>query len=280
MKLRKMIVPVAMSGGLLSAGHSSGATIPSRPNIMLIVVDDIGVGDFGFSGGLDIPTPNIDRLAHEGAVFSNGYVLPSCSPSRAALLTGRYPERFGIEDNRLLDGPRDGMDVREVTLAQKLKQTGYETVLIGKWHLGKGDHFEFAPRNRGFDEFFGYFGAAGCYVDPVLSRNGNEKKQPGYLTDILTDEACRFLRQKHDKPFFMHLAHMAAHLPQQAKPEYLARFSYLDKNRQMAASIISILDDNMGRLMNTLKETGLDENTLIFFLRTCSLSFDNVRLGA
>lgn len=243
------------------------AAEPERPNIIAILVDDIGVGDFGFSGGKDFPTPNIDALAKDSCVFTNGYVLPSCSPTRAALMTGRYPSRFGIEDNRPLDGPRDGMDTSQVTLPTKLREAGYHTALIGKWHLGKGERSQFAPRNRGFDEFFGYFGASGKYVDPVLLRNGKEEPRKGYLTDILTDEACAFLKRKQDdKPFFLHLAHMAAHLPQQAKPEDLARVSNLTGKRRTAAAIIRNLDDNIGRLMATLKETGLDEKTLVFFL--------------
>ncbi len=251
---------------LLALGCACHLLAADRPNILLVVVDDAGVGDFGFSGGKDFPTPNIDRLAAEGVTFANGYVLPSCSPTRAALLTGRYPQRFGIEDNRPLDGPRDGMDVREVTLPQRLREAGYHTRLVGKWHLGKGEHFEYAPRNRGFDEFFGYFGASCVYFDPTLSRNGQESKRPGYITDLLTDEACRFLREKHDRPFFLHLAHMAAHLPQAAKPEDLQRVSHLAGKRQMAAAILANLDDNMGRLLATLKDTGLDANTLLFFL--------------
>ena len=243
------------------------AAEPGRPNIIAILVDDIGVGDFGFSSGKDFPTPNIDALAKDSCVFTNGYVLPSCSPTRAALMTGRYPSRFGIEDNRPLDGPRDGMDTSQVTLPTKLREAGYHTALIGKWHLGKGERSQFAPRNRGFDEFFGYFGASGKYVDPVLLRNGKEEPRKGYLTDILTDEACAFLKQKHDdKPFFLHLAHMAAHLPQQAKSEDLARVSNLTGKRRTAAAIIRNLDDNIGRLMATLMETGLDEKTLVFFL--------------
>ncbi|RYD49440.1 MAG: sulfatase [Verrucomicrobiaceae bacterium] len=238
----------------------------SKPNIIVILVDDIGVGDLGFSGGKDIPTPHIDALAKAGCILTSGYVLPSCSPTRAALMTGRYPSRFGIEDNRPLDGPSGGMDVAEKTLADKLRDAGYETALVGKWHLGKGDRFQFAPRNRGFDSFFGYFGAAGRYLDPVLSRNGSEKKHPGYLTDILTDEACSYLRVKREKPFFLHLAHMAAHLEQKAKPEDLARVSGLTGKRKLAAAIIRNLDDNIGRLTATLKETGLEKDTLVFFL--------------
>lgn len=260
--LFSLLAMVVVSAG---AGSARAAEVPG-PNVIVVLVDDIGVGDFGFSGSKDIETPNIDALAKEGVVFSNGYVLPSCSPTRAALMTGRYPSRFGIEDNRPLDGPKDGMDVAEVTLADKLRGAGYETALIGKWHLGKGDRFQFAPRNRGLDSFYGYFGAAGRYVDPVLSRNGQEKQQKGYLTDLLTDEADAFLRKKHEKPFFLHLAHMAAHLKQEAKPEDLARVSGLSGKRKMAAAIIRNLDDNIGRLMKTLRETGLDEKTLVFFI--------------
>ncbi|MBK1882583.1 sulfatase-like hydrolase/transferase [Luteolibacter pohnpeiensis] len=254
-----MLVVMCSAGTLVAEENA-------KPNIIAILVDDIGVGDFGFSGGTDFPTPNIDALAKSGCIFTNGYALPSCSPTRAALMTGRYPARFGIEDNRPLDGPKGGMDVNEVTLPTKLHEAGYETRLIGKWHLGKGDHFEFAPRNRGFDEFYGYFGAAGRYVDPKLSRNGTEKIRKGYITDLLTDEVCHFLKQKHDKPFFIHLAHMAAHLPQVAKPEDLARVPNLTGKRKTAAAIITNLDDNIGRLMATLKETGLDQNTLVFFI--------------
>jgi arylsulfatase A-like enzyme len=254
------IVTIFISGIRVTGAESA------KPNIIAILVDDIGVGDFGYSGGKDFPTPHIDALAKDGCVFTNGYVLPSCSPTRAAMLTGRYPSRFGIEDNRPLDGPRDGMDVSEVMLPEKLRAAGYETALIGKWHLGKGDQFQFAPRNRGFDSFFGFFGASGKYINPVLSRDGVEKPQKGYITEILTDEACAFLKKKHDKPFFLHLAHMAAHLPQAAKPEDLARVSHLTGKRKMAAAIIRNLDDNIGRLMATMKETGLDEKTLVFFI--------------
>ena len=239
---------------------------PATPNIIVILVDDIGVGDFGFTGGKDIPTPHIDRFAREGVIFSHGYAMPSCSPTRAALMTGRYPQRFGVEDNRPLDGPRDGMDRSETLLPQILREAGYVTHLVGKWHLGKGSRSEFAPRNRGFDEFFGYFGAAGAYVNPVLSRNGEEKQHAGYNTDILTDEACRVIRSAGGKPFFLHLATMAAHAKQDAKPVDLARFAHLECKRRMAAAIIGNLDENLGRLMQTLKEAGLDEQTLVFLL--------------
>lgn len=167
------------------------------------------MGDLVFSDGKDFQTSNIDTLARGGCIFTNGYVLPSCSPTRAALMTGRNPSRFGIEGTRPLNGPRDGMCTPGVTLPAMLRKEGYKTALIGKWHLSKRAYLQFAPRNRGFDEFFGYSGAARRYVNPVLSLNGDEKQRERYMTDLLTDEACAFLRRKRDKPFFLHLAHMA-----------------------------------------------------------------------
>jgi arylsulfatase A-like enzyme len=253
-----ILLALTLCGSLVTAAE--------KPNIIAILVDDIGVGDFGFTGGKDFPTPHLDQFAREGCIFKNGYANPMCSPSRAAMLTGRYTQRFGVEDNRPLDGQLTGMDVREIMLPQKLRDLGYHTRLIGKWHLGQGAKHEFAPRNRGFDEFFGYFGAAGQYVDPTLSRNGVEKTHNGYLTDILTDEACSFLQQKHEKPFFLHLAHMAAHHRQEAQPKDLERVSHLEGKRRTCAAIITNLDDNMGRLMAALKSSGQDDNTLIFFI--------------
>jgi arylsulfatase A-like enzyme len=239
---------------------------PARPNILLVVLDDIGVGDLGFCGARDIPTPNIDRLVREGVICTAGYVQPMCAPTRAMLLTGRYPQRLGYEDNRPFDTAHTGLDRNIPTLPEQLRAAGYATALVGKWHLGKGLKFEYAPRNRGFDEFFGYFGAFGSYLDPTYSRNGVEQVCPGYGTDLLTAEACARLRAWKDKPFFLHLAYTAAHLKQAAKPADLAKFAHLDPKRQMAAAIISNLDENVGRLRQALQDAGLTERTLTFFL--------------
>ncbi|MCX7006194.1 MAG: sulfatase-like hydrolase/transferase [Kiritimatiellaeota bacterium] len=239
---------------------------PAKPNILLVVLDDIGVGDLGFCGARDIPTPNIDRLAREGVTCTAGYVQPMCAPTRAMLLTGRYPQRLGYEDNRPFDAAHTGLERSIPTLPEKLREAGYATALVGKWHLGKGLKFEYAPRNRGFDEFFGYFGAFGSYVNPTYSRNGVAQVYPGYGTDLLTAEACARVRAWKDKPFFLHLAYTAAHLKQEAKPADLAKFAHLEPKRQMAAAIISNLDENIGRLRQALQDAGLTERTLTFFL--------------
>lgn len=236
------------------------------PNVLVVLVDDIGIGDFGFTGAKDIPTPNIDRLAQSGAVCTNGYVTSMCAPTRVAMLTGRDPQRFGIEDNRPLDGMKNGLDPKVVLLPQRLRESGYTTHLVGKWHLGKGERFQYAPRNRGFDTFFGYFGAFGQYLNPTYSRDGKESIYDGYGTDILTREACKIVEEKHTKPYFMHLAYTAAHLKQEAKPEDLAKFSGLDPKRQMAAAIISNLDGNIGKLLDSLRNSGTENDTLLFFL--------------
>lgn len=277
-----LLVGIAASLTAVPCGHAQDA-VPSsrqdgtlahhasRPNIIVVVVDDLGVGDVGFCHGRDIATPNLDQLAREGAVFAQGYVLPMCSPTRAALLTGRYPQRFGIEDNRLLDGRATGMDIREFTLAQALHKAGYVTHLVGKWHLGQGAQWQFAPYHRGFDHFLGFYGAAGTYFDPLLSRNGTEQSFHGYNTDILTDAACEIVADRAQRgaeapPFFLHLAYLAAHLPQQAKPDDLARYAHLDPTRRMAAAIIHNLDENIGRLMQSIQDNGMDDRTLLFFL--------------
>ncbi|MFM7245429.1 MAG: sulfatase, partial [Planctomycetaceae bacterium] len=184
-----------------------------RPNVVVILVDDLGVGDVGFAGGTDIPTPNLDRFAREGTVCTHAYAMPSCSPTRAAMLTGRYPSRFGIEDNRPLDGPTAAMDLGEVLLPQLLREHGYRTALVGKWHLGQGDH---GPLARGFEQFCGWIGASGKYIDPPLTTGGERQVHEGWVDDILAAEASAFIRAHADEPFFLHVAFMAAHLKQEA----------------------------------------------------------------
>ena len=239
--------------------------VSARPNVVVILVDDLGVGDCGFSGGADLPTPFMDRFAREGTVCSNAYVTPSCSPTRAAILTGRYPGRFGVEDNRPLDGPTAGMDLREILLPQLIRDHGYTTALFGKWHLGRGLH---GPQARGFQHFCGWIGAAGKYIDPPLLQDAETAPEAavGWVDEILADRAGAFVKENADRPFFLHLAFMAAHLQQEALPEDLAEFSHLPPRRRMAGAIIRRLDRAVGRFLEVLHETGLDDKTLVFLL--------------
>jgi arylsulfatase A-like enzyme len=260
------IFALAFSLALFSTIECSAAS-PLKPNVVVLIADDLGVGDLGFSGAKDIPTPNLDRLAADGIIFRNGYTLPMCAPARVAFLTGRSPEKIAFEDNRPGDTRHFGMDLSAKTVANVLHDAGYVTGLLGKWHAGRGLKNEYAPWNRGFDEFLGYFGAFGTFINPKLTRESGEAKiVEGYSTDIYTGAACDFIRRHKDEPFFLNVAFNAAHLVQAAKPEDLEKFKSIENpKRRMAAAIISNLDANVGRIAEQLKTLGLDKNTLLVF---------------
>ncbi len=261
--MRRLARGLARFCPLLAFALAGPAGANPPPNVVVLLVDDLGVGDCGFSGGIDIPTPHLDRFAREGAVCTQGYATPSCSPTRAALLTGRYPSRFGIEDNRPLDGPTAGFDRREILLPQLLRDHGYRTGLIGKWHLGQGDC---GPLARGFDEFCGWIGAAGKYIDPPLLTGTTRQVHEGWVDDILAAKAAAFVREHAAEPFFLHVGFMAAHLRQEARPEDLDRFPDLAGPRRLAAAIISRLDTAVARVLDAIHEAGIDDRTLVFFL--------------
>jgi len=243
------------------------------PNILLIVADDMGYADLGVHGSRDVRTPHLDALAAEGIRFTDAYVTgPYCSPTRAGLLTGRYPQRFGHEFNVNV-GPAFaafGLPLSERTLADRLKQAGYRTALFGKWHLGSSGKFH--PMDRGFDEFFGFLGGAHSYHDvgegtanPLL--DGRKPAAPtSYLTDALTDRAVAYLRREQSQPFFLYLAYNAVHTPMHATGKYLARFPHIaDEQRRTYAAMLAAMDDGIGRVMATLRERKLDEDTLVVF---------------
>jgi arylsulfatase A-like enzyme len=261
----------ALGLAILIVAALHGATAQTtRPNIVLIVADDMGYADVGFQGGKDIPTPNIDALAKGGVRFTNGYVTgPYCSPTRAGLMTGRYPQRFGHEFNIAgMDTHADaGLPVSEVTLANRLHDAGYRTAVIGKWHLGMAPQFR--PRQRGFDEFFGFLTGGHTYVaqverNPVID-NDSIASRVTYLTDDFTDRAVDFIGRNRARPFFLYLAYNAVHLPAQAPEKYLSRFPDLAEPRRTYAAMLSAMDDGVGRVVAALREHGLDGNTLIVF---------------
>jgi arylsulfatase A-like enzyme len=256
-----------------------------KPNIVVIVGDDMGYADVGVHGCNDIPTPNIDALAAAGVRCSNGYVSGTyCSPTRAGLLTGRYQSRFGHEFNpggapgsaelkkqRQQTGRSNkdsGLPLTETTMADRLRHAGYRTALIGKWHLGHGEPYR--PLRRGFDEFFGFLGGAHSYFpgDGAPIYRGNEPvEEEEYLTDAIARESVAFIdRQSSDRPFFLCVTFNAVHTPMQADDARLKKFANIeDKTRRTYAAMMSAMDDAIGAIESKLREKELDGNTLIFF---------------
>jgi uncharacterized repeat protein (TIGR01451 family) len=241
-------------------------TAPDHPNIVIILTDDLGYGDVSYNGCPDYQTPNIDALASKGIWCSNGYVThPFCSPSRAGLLTGRYQQRFGHENQPETTALSSGLPLGELLLPQILKPAGYVSGLIGKWHLGA--NFPFGPLQRGFDEFYGFLQSQSTYFNAPLFRNDTAVTETEYLTDGLTREAVSFIDRHTTQPFFLYLAYNAPHSPYQAPQSYLDRVANIsDPNRRTYAAMITALDDGIGKVMQALSANSLTEKTLIFFL--------------
>ncbi|MBL8994336.1 MAG: sulfatase-like hydrolase/transferase [Spirochaetia bacterium] len=243
----------------------------SRPRgIILILADDLGVGDVSCLQGKDFLTPNIDSLAREGVLFTDGYAsAPVCMPSRCGLLTGRPPAAFGVQTNPNEDGTEtkdQGLPVSEKTLAQHLQSAGYRTALIGKWHLGEtpAQH----PLRRGFDEFFGFLGGHTDYTHSgELLRGKTPVSESGYLTEVLTREALAFLDRNKFGNFFLCLTYNAVHSPMQASDAYLSQVpkEITDPGRRIAAAMTLALDAGVGAVAEKLGSLGLDRDTLVVF---------------
>ncbi len=257
------------TGAAAAASQLRGQAPVARPNILLIVADDLGSTDLSIQGS-DLATPHIDSIAQSGVRFTNGYVsCPVCSPTRAGLMTGRYQQRFGHEFNPGPEGQADdtfGLPLTETTLADRLRSLGYSTGLVGKWHLGYKP--ELHPLKRGFDEFFGFLGGAHPYVNSRLVLRGTEPAgEVGYLTDAFTREAVSFIDRRHRQPFFLYLCYNAVHNPMQPSPSHLARFAGIaDERRRNFAGLLSPLDDGVGKVLAKLRERKIEDNTMIFFI--------------
>ncbi len=235
-----------------------------RPNVLLILSDDQGYGDFSLHGNPHLSTPNLDKLGTQGVEFTRFYVSPVCAPTRASLLTGRYHLRSGVHG---VTAGRETMRANEITLAESLRAGGYRTGLIGKWHLG--EHYPHVPRAQGFDEFTGFrTGHWTEYWDAPLERNGTPFASKGYIADAFTDEAIRFLGEDTARPFFLYLAYNTPHAPYLAPGKNWRQFQDKGLPPQVAAvySMVANLDENIGRLMQSLDRMNLAGNTLVLFL--------------
>lgn len=291
--LRTTKWPVVRAAILLGLAVQPLVAAARKPNIVVILADDLGYADVGFHGSREIPTPHLDALAKSGVRCTNGYVSGTvCSPTRAGLLTGRYQQRFGHEFNPSPYGAARetaGLPTTETTLADRLQAAGYVTGLVGKWHLGAARHLQ--PQKRGFDEFFGFLGGSHVYLpgrpnvifpgrenptaeppdgsprppNPIL-RGTEEVEEREYLTDAFAREAVSFIERHRTRPFFLYLAFNAVHTPMHATDDRLAKFtSDSDPMRRAYCAMTLALDEAVGRVIARIRATNLEQDTLIFF---------------
>ena len=280
---------------LMAFSLCAAARVEKQPNVILIITDDQGYGDLGFTGNPHVQTPVIDRLAGESIRFNQFYVSPVCAPTRSSLMTGRYSLRTGVRDT--YNGGAI-MAASEITIAEMLKQAGYQTAIFGKWHLG--DNYPSRPGDQGFDEalyhlsggmgqvgdFTTWLRADSSYFDPVLWHNGKMQKYNGYCSDIFTEQAIHFIENNQQSPFFCYLSFNAPHTPLQVPDNYYQKYKHIDpaagfendsrpfpamneKDKEDARKVyamVSNIDDNLGKLFQKLEELRIAENTLVIFM--------------
>lgn len=245
------------------------AAAAQKPNVLILLCDDVGWAELGFQGSKDIPTPHIDSIATSGIRFPQGYVSgPYCSPTRAGLLTGRYQTRFGHEFNSV--ARQSGLSLQEATIADRFHSLGYATCAIGKWHLGSKP--EFRPTRRGFEEFYGTlantpFFHPQAFVDSRVSPDVQAVTDPNfYTTDAYAERAVDWLGKQTDRPWLLYVPFNAQHAPLQAPQRYLDRFSHVtDDKRRTFAAMMSAMDDAVGKILAKIRDLGQEENTLVFF---------------
>lgn len=251
----------------------------AKPNVLVVIADDLGYHDVGFQGSKEIPTPHLDKLAAQSLRCTNGYVShPFCSPTRAGIMTGRYQHRFGHENNPawLPESTTAGLSLNETTFPSLMQKAGYTTGAVGKWHLGAHPHFH--PNKRGFDEYFGALGGGHVYFPGAgggaeynipLNRNGKDEPQTKYLTEHFGDEAAAYVGRHagEAKPWMLYLAFNAPHTPLQAPKEWLEKLKHIENDsRRTYAAMVCALDAAIGGVLAKLDETKQRENTLIYFV--------------
>jgi arylsulfatase A-like enzyme len=242
-----------------------------RPNVVFILADDLGRHDCGFMGGREIATPHLDRLAQAGTILDAFYVQPVCSPTRAALMTGRYPMRYGLQVGVVRPWAQYGLPLNETTLAQRMKAAGYATAIVGKWHLGHHQP-EYLPTRRGFDYQYGHYNGAIDYFthkrDGGLDWHENDQvsRDEGYSTQLLGKVAEKFIAANAgQRPFFLYVPFNAVHAPHQAPKKYLERYANLKRPRRQYAAMLTAMDDAVGKIVDAVEKAGARQNTLFIF---------------
>ena len=266
------LICFGLTAPAISQAAPSDLPTATKPNIIVILVDDLGNADLGYRGS-DIRTPNIDALAKGGVRLENFHGMPVCTPARAALMTGRYPMRQGLQTLVIFPNHKYGLPTDERTLPQALKDAGYATFMVGKWHLGHAEQ-KFWPQNRGFDHFYGNTVGEVDYFTHKRSgildwqRDGSFIDEEGYYLDLIGNEAVKIIEhQPKDQPFFLYFASLAPHAPYQAPKAGEDRYadSIADPTRRTYAAMISSLDEQVGRIVKALDDCGMRDNTLIIF---------------
>lgn len=268
--LRYSVVMKIALFSLLLAVTTFAAEAP-RPNIVFMLADDLGRADCGFMGGKEIQTPHLDKLAKSGAILDQFYVQPVCSPTRAALMTGRYPMRHGLQVGVVRPWAEYGLPLEERTLPQALKDAGYETAIVGKWHLGDYQP-GYLPMQRGFDHQYGHYNGALDYFTHIRDggfdwhRDDKECRDEGYSTHLIAKESVRLIKERDaKKPLFLYVPFNAVHAPHQVPDEYLKPYSHLKGNRQKYAGMLAAMDEAVGQIAAAIDEAGMKKNTLFIF---------------
>ncbi|MBS0206118.1 MAG: arylsulfatase [Planctomycetes bacterium] len=261
---------LALIVGLMIPISGLQAADAPRPNILFLLIDDLGYSDCGFNGGRVIHTPHIDALAAGGTVLESHYVQPVCSPTRAALMTGRYATRTGVY-TVVRPHAKWGLPLEERTLATALREVGYETAITGKWHLGEYDR-AYLPTNRGFDHQYGHYFGALDYFTKLRDgsydwhRDDQELKEEGYTTELIASEVCRRIAAKdRARSLFLYVPFNAVHSPMQVPDRYLEPYGALKGGRRQLAGMLAAVDEAIGKIVSALEQANLRDNTLIVF---------------
>ncbi len=268
MRLFMAVLGLCFCLGPIASAQTQKET--KRPNIVMILADDLGRHDCGFMGG-PIATPNLDKLAGAGAKLDAFYVQPVCSPTRAAFMTGRYPMRHGLQVGVVRPWAQYGLPLSERTLPQALQEAGYTTGIFGKWHLG---HFQpdYLPTRRGFDAQYGHYNGALDYFTHERDggfdwhKNDKENRDEGYSTHLIGREAARFVKENAGKkPFFLYVPFNAVHAPHQVPEEYTQPYSQFKGDRKLYAGMLAAMDEAVGKIVQAVDEAGVRDNTLFIF---------------